>query len=137
MRQLLFVCAILFFTFEFSYAGDLKGHIAVEKIEVIDDSATMYRHRNLIVTQSSGPVGKLGIPKLINKGDVIKVKDQNLQAKLIYAIIATKDLIHRGRILQKKGHTECLIVETVANLPYGDEWANRLWIHISDCKVLN
>jgi len=115
--------------------GETKEYM-VQEIRVLNSSAVMNEEKNLIVTRTTKSVGKEGIPSVIRIGDKIKVKGRELTAKFIYVTEALKTMKYGKMVLMKKGEVNCVIVESPENLPYGDEWANRLWINVKDCKPI-
>lgn len=135
MKRILVGCVCLMFALPSRgiAGGDTKEYMA-QSIEVLNDSAMMHYHKNLHVTQVLGSVGKEGIPKVIRVGDKIKVKDRELTANFIYVTEALKTMSYGGQVLMKKGDISCVVVESPDNLPYSDEWADRLWINVKQCK---
>lgn len=105
-------------------------------IRVLNDSATMYEHKDYLVTTTSGPVGKEGIPEVINIGDVIRVEDEQLQANIILVTEYNTDMKYGGQILARKGDVSCLVVEREADIP-SDEERERLWINVVECLPLH
>jgi hypothetical protein len=110
-----------------------------KKIIVKNTSATMYQHKKLFITLSSGPVGRSAeIPTAISLGDVIFVKNKELTAKHIFWTRHPVRAEWQGKVLPEAGSVSCDIVETLHDLPDNDEdrWGDKLWIHVSDCEVL-
>ncbi len=109
-----------------------------KKIIVKNHSATMYQHKNYYVTLSSGPIGSEGIPTAISIGDTVRVKDKQLTANHIFWTRYLERSEWLGKVLAEAGSVKCVIVQTLDNLPYKDEdkWKDRLWIHVSDCLIL-
>lgn len=110
-----------------------------KKIIVKNSSATMYQHKKLFITLSSGPVGRSAeIPTAISLGDVVFVQNKELTAKHIFWTRHPVRKEWQGKVLPEAGNVTCDIVETLHNLPENDEdrWGDKLWIHVSDCEVL-
>jgi hypothetical protein len=125
--------------------NDRARGLAVEKGEakkiiVKNNSATMYQHKKFYITLSSGPVGSAGIPTAISLGDTVFVKgqDKELTAKHIFWTRHLERAEWQGKILAEAGSVTCVIVQTLYDLPDNDEdrWGDKLWIHVSDCEVL-
>ena len=133
--QSVLVCIILAMPNKGFAEGETKEYM-VQEIHVLNNSAMMNEHKNLIVTQTSSSVGKEGIPSIIRIGDKIRVKDRELTAKFIYVTEALKTMKYGKMVLMKKGEINCVIVESPENLPYSDEWANRVWINVKECKPI-
>ena len=107
------------------------GHIRVK-----NDSATMYADENYFITQSRGLVGSEGIPAEIRTGDTVRVKDRVLNVKHIFWT-RYLDRYQYGRdFLVEAGDVSCVLVETEGDLPYGDEYRNRLWISVKQCEII-
>jgi hypothetical protein len=107
------------------------GHIRVK-----NDSAIMFADKNHFITQSRGPVGSEGIPAEIQIGDAVRVKDRVLNVNHIFWT-RYLDRYQYGRdFLVEAGDVSCVLVETEEDLPYGDEYRNRLWIHVKQCEVI-
>jgi len=125
--------------------NDRASGLAVEKGEakkiiVKNNSATMYQHKKFYITLSSGPVGGVEIPTAISLGDTFFAKgpDKELTAKHIFWTRHLERAESQGKILAEAGSVTCVIVQTIYDLPDNDEdrWGDKLWIHVSDCEVL-
>jgi hypothetical protein len=122
----------------------MTGAVASEKtreyeataVQVKNNSATMYAHKNYYITLSSGAVGKDGIPEVIKLGDTVTVKDRSLTVKHIFVTEILEDMRWGGKVLARKGDVTCTIVERLQDLPHVDEdqWRNRLWVHVKECE---
>jgi hypothetical protein len=127
-------------------AGDLGSGLglAVEKGEakkiiVKNHSATMYQHKKFYITLSSGPVGRSAeIPTAISLGNAVFVKDKQLTVKHIFWTRHLERAESQGKVLAEAGSVSCVIVQTLHDLPDNDEdrWGDKLWIHVSDCQLL-
>jgi hypothetical protein len=116
-------------------AEDNRTHeYKASSIRVLNDSATMREHRNYVVTQTSGPVGKEGIPDEIKVGDAVTVKGRTILVRHIFVTEVREDMKWGGKFLAKKGDVTCVLVESEDNLPYGDAQRDRLWIHVEQCR---
>jgi hypothetical protein len=118
------------------YGDDRLQKFKASAIQVLDGSATMYQHKNYYITQSSGPVGKEGIPNLIRLGDIVEVKGKRIKVNFIFVTRYLTDLKSGGKVLAHAGDIKCVIVETEKDLPYGDEYRDRLWINVEQCKPI-
>ena len=109
-----------------------------KKIIVKNNSATMYQHKKFYITLSSGPVGNTGIPTAISLGDTVYVKGKQLTAQHIFWTRHLERVESQGKVLTEAGSVTCVIVQTLHDLPDKDEdrWGDKLWIHVSDCQVL-
>ena len=109
-----------------------------KKIIVKNNSATMYQHKKFYITLSSGPVGSAGIPTAISLGDTVYVKGKQLTAQHIFWTRHLERVESQGKVLAEAGSVTCVIVQTLHDLPDKDEdrWGDKLWIHVSDCQVL-
>jgi hypothetical protein len=109
-----------------------------KKIIVKNNSATMYQHKNYYTTLSSGPIGSAGIPTAISLGDTVLVKDKQLTAKHIFWTRYLERAEWQSKVLVEAGSVTCVIVQTLDDLPDKDEdrWRDRLWVHVSDCQVV-
>ncbi len=105
-------------------------------VRVLKGSAVMNEHRNYGITMTSGAVGSDGIPEVIKLGDVVTVKGRTIRVQHIFVTEIHEDMKWSGKMLAKKGDVHCVAVESEENLPYGDEWRNRLWINILECEPL-
>jgi len=106
-------------------------------IRVRNGSATMWQDKNLLITQTRGPVGTQGIPETINIGDVVTVDGKPIRVKHIFVTEFLQDMRWGKETLGRKGDVKCVIVESEENLPYGDEkQRNRLWINVKECEPL-
>ena len=140
------VAVAFFFALVFMNNGDNKnnsGNDQVRKsettsIRVKGKSATMYQHKNYLVTLASGPVGSEGIPEIIRVGDVVTVKDSTIRVEHIVVTEFLKDMKYGKDVLGQKGDIQCTIVQSLDNLPYVDEHdqRDRLWINVKDCEPL-
>ena len=106
-------------------------------VRVRNDSAMMYAHKNYYITQTSGSVGKEGIPENIKLGDIITVKGRTIKARHIVVSEAVVEMKWKGEVLAKPGDVTCVIVESEENLPYGDESRDRLWIYVKQCEPVS
>ena len=100
-----------------------SGDKYVNSIRVIGQSATMYEHKDLGFTRVSGPVGSVGIPNIIRKGNLITVKKNIIRANIIIATTTLGDM------------KNCTIAETKEDLPTDHE-RDRLWIYVKNCQVI-
>ena len=123
--------------------NDHAGGLAVEKGEakkiiVKNNSATMYQHKKFYITLSSGPVRGAEIPTAISLGDVVFVNLKELTANHIFWTRHLERAEWQGKVLAEAGSVTCVIVQTLHDLPDNDEdsWGDKLWIHVSDCEVL-
>src|SRR5215510_16585091 len=116
--------------------ADEKGD--AKKIIVKNNSATMYQHKKFYITLSSGPVGSAGIPTAISLGETVFVKDKELTAKHIFWTRHLERTELQGKVVAEAGSVTCVIVQTLHDLPENDQdrWGDKLWIHVSDCEVL-
>ena len=121
---------------KFSFAEDTIKY-KTNKINVIGSSANMHYHDKGIIFDSSGTVGSIGIPQEIKIGDLITVKDKTIRANHIFVTEYLKEMKWQGEIIAKKGQTSCVIVSDEDNLPYGEIDRDRLWIHVTECRVMN
>jgi hypothetical protein len=94
----------------------------------------MHYHRNYFVTTVSGTVGT-DLPRMIQQGDVIRVRDSSLRANFIVATEYLQNMIWGGQVLARKGDTKCLVIEKPEDAPRDDN-RDRLWINIQKCKIL-
>ena len=122
------------------HPSDSKG-LRIEEgkaahIHVKNDSASMYADKNYQVTQSRGAVGSEGIPAEIRIGDVVQVKDKRIKVKHIFWKRYLERAQYRNEVLAEVGDVQCVLVETPEDLPYSDEFRNRLWITVKQCEVL-
>jgi len=105
------------------------------KIQVIGGSAKMYYHDVGLVFSTSGAVGAQGIPKVINLGDLIMVKDKTVQANIILVTEHLRDMRYDGKLLAKKGQVTCTIAARYKDFPQG-KMRDRVWIYVEYCLVL-
>jgi uncharacterized protein len=105
-------------------------------LRVLNRSATMHEHKNYYVTMSSGSVGTDGIPDVIKLGDTVTVGAKTIRVRHIFVTEVLDDMKWGREVVAKKGDVTCVIVESEENLPYGDEWRDRLWIHVKECQPL-
>lgn len=96
----------------------------------------MYADKNYLVTQSRGPVGSEGIPAEIRLGDVVQVKDKHINVKHIFWTRHLERAQYGKEILAEEGEVRCVLVETPEDLPYSDDFRNRLWITVKQCEIL-
>lgn len=120
--------------------GDKQG-LRTEKgkarnIRVKNDSATMYADKNYFVTKTRGPVGSEGIPAEIRTGDTIRVMDRVLNVTHIFWTRYLDRMQYGGEVLAEAGDVQCVLVETEEDLPYSDEYRDRLWIVVKQCEVI-
>ena len=120
--------------------SDSKG-LRLEKgrashIRVKNDSATMYATRNYLVTQSSGAVGRDGIPVDIRLGDAVQVQGQVIKVNHIFWKLYLERAQYKNQVLADAGDVQCVLVETLEDLPYSDDYRDRLWITVEHCEVL-
>ncbi len=135
MRLTMLALAASIFLFSgLSFGSDSTRDFKVSAIRVLNNSAVMRYHQNMYVTMVSGEVGKAGIPTEIGVGDTIRVEDREMTVKHIFATEALETLQYQGQILQKKGQVSCVLVESESDLPYHEEWADRLWVHVNECE---
>lgn len=140
------VAVALFFAVVFMNNGDNKNNNESDQvrkseatsIRVKGKSATMYQHKNYLVTLASGPVGSEGIPEIIQVGDVVTVKDSTIRVEHIVVTEFLKDMKYGKDVLGKKGDIHCTIVQSLDNLPSVNELEqrDRLWINVKDCEPL-
>ena len=107
------------------------GHIRVK-----NGSATMYAYKDYLITQEQRAVGSEGIPAEIRIGDVVAVKDQRIKVKHIFWTRYLERAQYGKEVLAEVGDVQCFLVETPEDLPYSDEFRNRVWITIKQCEVL-
>lgn len=141
------VAVTLFFAVVFMNNGDNKSNSENDQvrtskaasIRVKGKSATMYQHKNYLVTLASGPIGSEGIPEVIQVGDVVTVKDGTIKVEHIVVTEFLKDMKYGKDVLGMKGDIHCTIVQSLDNLPYVDEHdqRDRLWINVKDCEILD
>ena len=107
----------------------------VQSIRVKDQSATLYQYNAHFGTPSVGPVGTVGIPESIQIGDAITVNGHTLRARHILVKEILSDINYDGHVLGKAGETQCIIVESLKNLPDADQsdTHDRLWIVVEKC----
>lgn len=107
----------------------------VQSIRVKDQSATLYQYNAHFGTPSVGPVGTVGIPESIQIGDAITVNGHTLRARHILVKEILSDINYDGHVLGKAGETQCIIVESLKNLPDADQsdQHDRLWIVVEKC----
>ena len=140
------VAVALFFAVVLMNNGDNKNNSESDQarkfeatsIRVKGKSATMYQHKNYLVTLASGSVGSEGIPEIIQVGDVVTVKDSTIKVEHIVVTEFLQDMKYGKDVLGKKGDIHCTIVQSLDNLPYVDEHdqRDRLWINVKDCEPL-
>ncbi len=108
-----------------------------KSIRVRNDSAMMRYHKSYFFTLASGEVGREGIPTDILIGDSIRVKDHALRVNHIFWTRYRERVEMMGKVLANAGDVRCMLVETLADVPYGDdERRDRLWILVNDCEIL-
>jgi len=119
-------------------SNDRVREYRATSVRVEGKSATMYQHKNYLVTTISGPVGSAGIPEIIQLGDVIAVEGNTIQVQHIIVKEFLTDMKYGNEILGKKGDIHCTIVQSLDNLPYVDEEKSRdrLWINVQNCVPL-
>jgi hypothetical protein len=107
-------------------------------IRVKGKSATMYQHKNYLLTQGSGPVGSEGIPDTIQIGDMVTIGGNTIQVQHIIVTEFLSDMKYGGETLGMKGDIHCTIVQSLDSLPYVEEhkFRDRLWINVKDCDPL-
>ena len=100
-----------------------------------DQSATLYQYNADVIRPSLGPVGTVGIPESIQIGDAITVNGHTLRAQHILVKEILSDINYDGHVLGKAGETQCVIVESLKNLPDADQsdTRDRLWIVVEKC----
>ena len=125
------IIPIILFLPSLAYTDD----IIVSAIEVLDNSAQMYRTRDLIVTCETGPC-KGELPKKIRIGDVLTAGDCSVVVRLIIVTHHEKTLKWMGKILVRKGDATANVVESRLNLP-SEECTNRIWVHVKNCRIIN
>jgi hypothetical protein len=108
----------------------------VNAIRVLNGSAMMNEHRDYVLTQTSGSVGKEGIPDHIKLGDTVTVDGRTIQVRHILVTEILEDLKWGGKTLARKGDVRCMVVETEDDLPYGEEKRNRRWIIVEQCEPI-
>ena len=101
-------------------------------IEVLKNSATMRYHKDYLITETTGVVGKNGIPSMIKLGDVITVKDRTLNVNYIYVTECLVNMEWGGEVFCEKGQIRCLVVERPEDVP-SDSGTHRLWITVDHC----
>lgn len=106
-----------------------------QSIRVKDHSATMYQYKDHRLTTSANPVEQVGIPDSIQIGDAITVDGKTIRAKHILVKEILSDINYGGQVLGKTGETQCVIVESLEDLPSIDESAarERLWVMVDNC----
>lgn len=106
-----------------------------QSIRVKDQSATLYQYNAHSIRPSFGPVGAAGIPESIQIGDAITVNGHTLRAQHILVKEILSDISYGGQVLGKAGEAQCVIVESLENLPDADEsdTRDRLWIVVERC----
>ncbi len=106
-----------------------------QSIRVKDQSATLYQYNADVIRPSLGPVGTVGIPESIQIGDAITVNGHTLRAQHILVKEILSDINYDGHVLGKAGETQCVIVESLKNLPDADQsdTRDRLWIVVEKC----
>jgi len=106
-----------------------------QSIRVKDQSATLYQYNDDFTSPSSGPVGTAGIPESIQIGDAITVNGHTLRAQHILVKEILSDIDYDGHPLGKAGETQCVIVESLKNLPDAaqSDRRDRLWIVVEKC----
>lgn len=104
-------------------------------IRVKDHSATMYHYKDNLMTTSSGSAGGGGIPETVQIGDTITVDGNTIRVTHILVKEILSDTNYGGQVLGKTGDTQCVVVESLENLPYVDNSAARehLWIMVENC----
>lgn len=129
---------VIFMAVTIGAAAEKTREYEATAVRVRNNSATMNAHKNYYVTIVSGPVGKEGIPEVINLGDKITVKDRSLTVKHIFVTEILEDMKWAGKSLGRKGDIQCTIVERLQDLPHVDEnqWRDRLWIHVTECEPI-
>jgi hypothetical protein len=119
-----------------SFGDDRIQEFNAKAILVLDNSATMYQHKNYYITQTSGPIGKEGIPNIIRLGDVIVVKGKRIKVNFIFVTHYLTDLVSGKNVLARAGDVKCVIVETPKDLPYDEGYRDRLWINVEKCQPI-
>jgi hypothetical protein len=106
-----------------------------QSIRVKDQSATLYQYNADFTSPSVGPVGTVGIPESIQIGDAITVNGHTLRAQHILVKEILSDIKYDDHVLGKAGETQCIIVESLKNLPDADQSdkRDRLWIVVEKC----
>ena len=118
--------------------GSTTRKYQVASIRVMNGSATMYADKNYYVTFSRGPVGKEGIPELVKVGDKITVTDRSLTVNHIFVTEILEDMSYSGKVFARNGEVRCVLVERPEDKPgVDDNYRNRQWINITDCKPLS
>lgn len=109
-----------------------------QSIRVKDQSATLYQYNADSIRPSVGPVGAVGIPESIQIGDAITVNGHTLRAQHILVKEILSDIKYDGHVLGKAGETQCIIVESLKNLPDADQGDthDRLWIVVEKCAPI-
>ena len=92
----------------------------------------MSQHKGIV----SGPIDNISIPNIISLGDVIKNNKVSLEVKLIEVTKIEKDMIWKGNVIAKAGATHWVLVEEKKYLPHLENNIDKIWIFVSDCKVL-
>lgn len=126
---------ILIYVTGVAIAGPASKDYSATEVMVLNDSALMYRTKNYFVTQTTGPVGKKGIPQRIKKGDRITVNDTTITVNHIRVTNILEDMFYAGRTFARKGDITCTLVESRSDFP-NDEIKSRIWIHAKQCRPL-
>jgi len=135
--KLIFTIAISFLISPIaSFGDDRVQEFNAKAILVLNNSATMYQHKNYFIMQTSGPVGKEGIPNLIRLGDVIEVKGKRIKVNFIFVTHYLTDLVSGKNVLARAGDIKCVIVEAQKDLPYDEGNRDRLWINVEKCQPI-
>jgi len=109
-----------------------------QSIRVIDHSATMYHYKDRLLTTSSDSVGRMEIPESIRVGDTITIEGNTILVGHILVKEILSDMKYDGQVLGKTGDTQCVVVESLENLPYEDDGIahERLWIIVENCDPI-
>jgi hypothetical protein len=114
-------------------AGPRVQEYKATSVYVRNQSGTMHEHRNYYVTQTSRVVGKEGIPQVISVGDTVTVAGRAIKVRHIFVRKLLAELRDGSKVVGRAGDMSCVAVESEENLPYSDEYRNRLWIHVAEC----
>ncbi len=91
------------------------------------------------MTKVSEPDESVEIPESIQLGETITVKGQRIRANHILVKEIQADMKYSSQFLGKAGDSQCVIVESLENLPDDNEsgTSERLWIIVEDCEPLS
>jgi hypothetical protein len=113
----------------------LRCRHPVQEVRAIDGKILCFAHRNLIVTQSSGPCDAYTPPSKVEQGQSFVANAKKRTISVIHATQADDDM-KTDAIDIKKGDWYCVAAETEADLDLEHNFS-VVWLFIPHCEPLS